>query len=360
MQIKIENININRISFSPVDRPQDEDEILKNEFEDIKQNIKQSTKVDERVLGLFKGYIEYVWNNESKKAYSANIKSPESQEYDIKTSLAESLSYDFKQSDTCEKFDDMSKRLAYELILSMRERGNPQPGILFTLHANVKNKPYICILKVDVKKEDMRIWFDDEDLQIKYEDIKNTMPSPEKLQKGAIYSHPIFSQDLKILQEGYTATYFDLFLKCDRNLNVYKQFKSIPEMLKEIQNEYNDDEAKPNIESTIIDEFDKLNEGKLFGTQNLIQCAKTVAPNTPNDLIHKKVNELMKKEEISEVHIEKEATMKYKKEIIIGDITIKGPFKAFDSNVKIKKLDNQTYEVIIKGNIEPTIKISPR
>ncbi len=360
MQIKMEDININRISFSPVDRLQDEDEILKNEFGDIKQNIKQSTEVDERVLGLFKGYIEYVWNNESKKAYSANIKNPESQDYNIKNSLDESLSYDFNQSNTCEKFDEMSKRLAYELILSMRERRNPQPGILFTLHSTVKNENYICILKVDVKKEDMRIWFDDEDLKIKYEDIKNTMPSPEKLQKGAIYRHPIFSQDLKILQEGYSATYFDLFLKCDRNLNVYKQFKAIPEILKEIQDKYNDEKVKPSIESAVIDEFDSLNEGKQFGTQNLIQCAKTIAPKTSDDLICKKVDELMKKKEISDVHIEKEATMKYKKEIIIGDITVKGPFKAFDTNVKIEKLDDQTYKVIIKGNTEPTIKISPR
>jgi hypothetical protein len=360
MQTKIEDININRISFSPVGKLEDDNEILKNKFDDVKQNIKQSTNIDERVLGLFKGYIEYLWNNESNKQYSADIRKAEPSKYNIKKDLDESLNYDFCQEETCHKFDQMSKRLTYELILNMKERNNPQPGILFILHMTVKNKNYICNLKIDVKKEDIRIWFDDENLKIKYEDVKNTMPSPDKLQKGAIYPHPVIRKDLKILQEGYTATYFDSFLNCNRNLNAFKQFVEIPKILEEIKDNLNYEKEKPNIESAINKEFDALNEGEQFGSQNLIQCAKKIAPEAPLQSIQEKIDNIMKEKGILDVQIEKEAVIKYKKEILIDDITIKGPFKAFDNNVMIQKEDNQTYKVIIKGNTEPIVKISPR
>lgn len=360
MQIKIEDIIINRISFSPVGKLEDDNEIIKSKFDDIKQKIKQSTITDEKVLELFKGYTEYLWNNESNKHYSADIKNTETPKHDIKKSLNESLKYDFCQDEDCQKFDLISKRLTYELILNMKERSNPQAGILFILHMTVKSKNYISILKIDVKKEDILIWFDDENLKIKFEDIKNTMPSPDKLQKGAIYPHPKLRKDLKILQESYNATYFDVFLDCNRNPNAFKQFKEIPKILEEIQNNLNREEEKPNIESVINKEFDSLKKGEQFESQNLIQCAKNVAPKATSELIQEKVTDILSEKGILDVLVEKEAVVKYKKEIIIGDISIKGPFKAFDKNVIIQKEENQTYQIIIKGNTEPIVKISSR
>lgn len=360
MQIKIEDIDINRISFSPVGKLEDDNEILNNKFDDVKQNIKQSTNIDERVLGLFKGYIEYLWNNETNKHYSADIKEAEASKYDIKKDLNESLNYDLCQGENCQKFDQMSKRLTYELILNMKERNNPLPGILFVLHVTIKDKNYICILKIDMKKEDFRIWFDDENLKIKYEDIKNTMPSPEKLQKGAIYPHPVSRKDLKILQEGYNATYFDVFLNCNRNPNAFKQFKEIPKILEEIQRDLNHEKEKPNIELAINKEFDTLNKGEQFGSQNLIRCAYNVAPLATLESIQEKVTDILREKEIPDMQVEKEAVLKYKKEIMIDDITIRGPFKAFEKNIVIQREDNQTYKIIIKGNTEPIVKISPR
>ena len=60
---------------------------------------------------------------------------------------------------------------------------------------------------------------------------------------------------------------------------------------------------------------------------------------------------------ILDINIEKDAITRYKKEIRIDDITIKGPMKSFADNVSIKIGNDNTYSIIIKGTTKPRVKI---
>ena len=223
MEIRAEDIEINGISFSLVDKEQD--------LENIRQKSILSSGLYDVALDLFKKYILYILNSDTERMYSANFIISDSKTYDIKDCLTNGLKYDLTQESGLKKFEAMSKKLASQLILNMQNSTSPKAGILFILSTKIKDADYICILKLDLAKEEIHIWFDDINLNIDYDRVKNAMPAPEKVQKGAIYPHPTMDYNLKIIQEVYKADYFEEFLQCRINLTEFEQLKKIPAIL---------------------------------------------------------------------------------------------------------------------------------
>lgn len=348
MEIQIEDIEISGMSYSQVNKEQS--------LEEIRQKSILSSDVDGVVLDLFKKYITYILNGDTGRMYSANFIISD-YTYDIKDCLTRGLKYDLTKTNELIKFETISKKLTSQLISSMIKSTSPKAGILFILSTKIKDADYICILKLDVAKEEIHIWFDDVSLKLDYDRVKNAMPAPEKVQKGAIYPHPTMNYDLKIIQETYKADYFERFLQCRKNLTEFEQLKKVPEILSIVHDELAPDAEIILIEPVLNSCFSGLEQDEIFTTQNLIVCAKTVVPDVDEESIQKCIHSVLKSEKILDIGIEKDAITRYKKEIRIDDITIKGPIKSFIDHVTIKTEDNQTYSIIIKGTTEPKEKM---
>lgn len=349
MEIKIEDIEINGMSFSQVNKEQSLDEIVQKSI--------LSSDVDGVILDLFKRYIIYILNGDSGRMYSANFITPDSEMYDIKDCLTRGLKYDLTQENELIKFETMSKELASQLISNMQKSTSPKAGILFILSTKIKDADSICILKLDVAEEEIYIWFDDVNLKVDFDRVKNAMPAPDKVQKGAIYPHPKMIYNLKIIQETYKADYFERFLQCQTNITEFEQLKKIPEIIDIVRDELAPDAEIISIEPVLNSCFSGLEQNEMFTTQKLIDCAKTVLPNVNEDSIRNNISDVLEKKKILDISIEKDAITRYKKEIQIDDIIIKGPIKSFVDNVIIKTEDDQTYSIIIKGTTKPKEKI---
>lgn len=351
MRIKIEDIIINGMTFSPVDAKQD--------LEDIKQGSTLTTDIDVVVLDLFKKYIEHIWNGDTENMYATDFIHSESQTYDIEKDLNACCNFDLMEESELEKFKEISKKLAHQLISIMRSTTRPGVGILFILNIKINNSNYLCILKVEVAKKDIRIWFDEDDLKITYNLVENVLPpDPKKLQKGAIYPHPSLEKDLKILQDDYKSNYFDQFLQCRRGSTEFKQFKALPEILNTIHEELAPD-VEIDIEQAIDSAFTELGPGELLTTQKTIDLAKKVAPEASDETVQETVYRELEREGISDMNVRRDACTRYKGKITIDDITIKGPAKSIEDKVVIKK-ENGVHCVVIEGNTEPKKTISKK
>lgn len=349
MEIKIEDIEINGMSFSQVNKEQSLDKIVQKSI--------LSSDVDGVVLDLFKRYITYILNGDSGRMYSANFIISDPLTYDIKDCLTRGLKCDLTQKDDLEKFETISKELASQLISNMQKSTSPKAGILFILSTKIKDVDSICILKLDVAKEEIHIWFDDVNLKVDYDLVKNAMPAPEKVQKGAIYPHPRMDYNLKIIQETYKADYFERFLQCQTNITEFEQLKKVPEILGIIRGELTPDAEMISMEPILNSCFNGLEQNEIFTTQKLIDCAKTIVSDVNEEIIQKHISDVLEKKKILDISIEKDAITRYKKEIRIDDIIIKGPIKSFVDNVIIKTEDDQTYSIIVKGTTKPKEKI---
>lgn len=347
MQTRTEDIVINGLAFSPVGAEQD--------LENIRQGSTLTMDIDDVVLDLFKKYIVHIWNGDTEKMYATDFIHTESQAYDIENDLNICRNFDLTKKDEFEKFNKISKKLAHQLILFMQGTTKPEAGILFILNTEINDSNYICILKVDVAKEDIRIWFDEEDLKITYDRVKNVLPDSKKLQKGAIYPHPTLEKNLKILQDDYKANYFNQFLQCKKESTEFKQFKAIPKILNTVHEELAQD-IEINVEEVVNNGFTELEAGESLTTQKVVDLAKKVAPEAKEDTIQEIVRREFEKNGISDINVRGDARTKHKEEITIDDITIKGPVKSIEDKVMIKE-ENGVWCVVTKGNTKPTKKI---
>jgi len=350
MRIEIGDILINGMAFSPVDAAQN--------LEDIKQGSTLTTDVDVVVLDLFKEYIAYIWNTNTEKVYATDFIHSESRTYDIENDLTTGLDLDLTKEDGFEEFNRISKKLAHQLVSVMKGTTKPGAGILFIVNTKINDSNYLCILKVDVAKEEIRIWFDEEDLKITYDLVENVLPDPKKLQKGAIYPHPTLEKNLKILQETYTATYFDQFLQCKRELTEFKQFKEIPKILDAVREKLAPD-VETNVEQVMNNRFAELKPDESLTIPKLVDLAKKVAPDAKEEVVRESVHEELKKRSISDIYVGRDSIKKYKKEIRIDDITIKGPMESIEGKVMIEE-KNGAYRAVIKGNTKPREEIKSR
>lgn len=347
MHTRTEDIVINGMAFSPVGVEQD--------LENIRQGSTLTMGIDGVVLNLFKKYIAHIWSGDTEKMYATDFIHTESQAYDIENDLNICRNFDLTKKDEFEKFNKISKKLAHQLILLMQSTTKPEAGILFTLNTEINDSTYICILKVDVAKEDIRIWFDEKDLKITYDRVKNVLPDSKKLQKGAIYPHPTLEKNLKILQDDYNANYFNQFLQCKKESTEFKQFKAIPKILNTVHEELAQD-IEINVEEVVNNGFTELEPGESLTTQKVVDLAKKVAPEAKEDAIQEIVRREFEKNGISDMNVRRDARTKHKEEITIDDITIKGPMKSIEDKVIIKE-ENGVWCVVTKGNTKPTKKI---
>ena len=131
----------------------------------------------------------------------------------------------------------------------------------------------------------------------------------------------------------------------------------VPEILDIVRGELAPDTEMISMEPVLNSCFSGLEQNEIFTTQKLIDCAKTVVPDVSEELIQKHICDVLEKKKILDISIEKDAITRYKKEIRIDDIIIKGPIKSFVDNVIIKTEDNQTYSIIVKGTTKPKEKI---
>ncbi|WP_407281594.1 nucleoid-associated protein [Methanolobus sp. WCC1] len=345
LPIENKDITITSISFSPVSKKETEEE--EEETNEIRQGIIQTTNLDERILDLFKEYIKYLFNHD-KRSYSADIKSCEESEIDIKEKLDECLGYDFTQDEDKDKFQHFSKYLAQNLIYHMSRSTTPKPGILFVMIAEVSEVNHVFILKVDLEKEIIQIWVDEENLNLNIDEVKNAMPTPEQLQKGAAYPHPAYDKDYKIIQESYLASYFDKFLQCDREEPEYKQFKIVNDVVKVVRNEF-DSENEMIQPDLIVNEYFKDMEDEIFDRNDLIECGKKVAPHTNDEDIKRVITRELEARSMPDIYIPKNTTLTNKIEITIGDITIRGPYQSMIDKVKIEPGDG-IYLISVKGS----------
>jgi len=347
MQMRTEDIVINGMAFSPVDVEQD--------LENIRQGSTLTMDIDDVVLDLFKKYIVHIWNGDTEKMYATDFIHSESQTYDIENDLSVCRNFDLTKKDEFEKFNKISKKLAHQLIVFMQSTTKPEAGILFTLNTEISDSNYICILKVDVAKEDIRIWFDEEDLKITYDRVENVLPDSKKLQKGAIYPHPSLEKKLKILQDDYKANYFNQFLQCKKESTEFKQFKAISKILDTIHEELAPD-VEINVEEVVNNGFTELEPSESLTTRKVLDLAKKVAPEAEEETVQEIVRREFEKEGISDINVRRDARTKYKKEITIDDITIKGPVKSIEDKVVIKE-ENGVWCVVTKGNTKPEKRI---
>ena len=347
MQTRTEDIVINGMAFSPVDVEQD--------LENIRQGSTLTMDIDDVVLDLFKKYIVHIWNGDTAKMYATDFIHSESQAYDIENDLIVCRDFDLTKKDEFEKFNKISKKLAHQLILFMQGSTNPEAGILFILNTEISDSNHICILKVDVAKEDIRIWFDEEDLKITYARVENVLPDSNKLQKGAIYPHPTLGKQLKILQKDYKAKYFNQFLQCKKESTEFEQFEAIPKMLDTVHEELAPD-VEINVKEVVNNRFNELEAGESLTTRKVVDLAKKVAPEAEEEAVQEIVRREFEKEGISDINVRRDARTKYKKEITIEDITIKGPVKSIEEKV-VTEEENGIYRVVVKGNTKPIEKL---
>ena len=177
MQIKIEDIAIEGMSFSPVNS--------KENTENLRQKSILST--EEAILNLFKNYILYLWNEDNERMYSTDFidinEDADIESYCVKEGLLSCLKYNLRKKEDFEKFEALSKQLAYNLISEMKRSTNPKEGILFVVKTSIKSPSHIFVLKVDVSKEEIQVWFNEDDLDLNYSLIENAMPSQKNYKK---------------------------------------------------------------------------------------------------------------------------------------------------------------------------------
>jgi hypothetical protein len=343
LTIENQDIKISTISFSPVNKNEEED------TNEIRQGTIKTTNLDDRILVLFKEYIKYLFN-QNKRTYSSDITPCDETSLDLKQKLSECLKYNLNQEKDIQKFEIFSKKLAENLIHQMNNTTNPTSGILFTMIANVKEKNYIFILKVDLAKEVIQIWVDEENLNLNIDEIKNAMPSPDKLQKGAVYPHPEISKDYKIVQETFHSGYFDQFLQCKREPPEYKQFKIINDVLDIVKEELGSEDEEVQTDLIVNQYFESIEEEDgIFSKDDLIECGKKTVPQANDNQIEKVINRELESKNMPDIYIPKEATITNKIEITIDDIKIKGPYQSITDKVKIE-VEEGRYSVTVKGS----------
>ena len=88
----------------------------------------------------------------------------------------------------------------------------------------------------------------------------------------------------------------------------------------------------------------------------MVDLAKKVAPEAEEEAVQEIVRREFEKEGISDINVRRDARTKYKKEITIEDITIKGPVKSIEEKV-VTEEENGIYRVVVKGNTKPIEKL---
>lgn len=238
-------ININAISFSPVahdiESGDDDDWVVSTRTVDI----------DDRVMGIFVGYLSRVINKEDTgKVTVGHFSNGRSEDEDAGDETQErldrlrELGLEDEDSSDYEEFEEVADSLKNRLISHMD--GRTSRGYLFTIQAVNNDEPFVGILKLDVVESEERPILDRDTRRLEYEEIENALPPTEELQKGCTY--PIFDPidqdnvfnldgDVKFLQEDADSEYFEEFMGCVTSSGSREQSQAILNGLSGIKQE---------------------------------------------------------------------------------------------------------------------------
>lgn len=307
-------ININAISFSPVaydsESGDDDDWVVSTRTVDI----------DDRVMGIFVGYLSRVINKEDTgKVTVGHFSNGSSEEENAGDETKERLDrireLDLEDEDSSdyEEFEDIAESLKNRLISHMD--GRTSRGYLFTIQAVNDGEAFVGILKLDVVESEERPILDRDTRRLEYEEIENAFPPTEELQKGCTY--PIFDPinddnvfnldgDVKFLQEDADSEYFEEFMGCVTSSGSREQSQTILNGLSGIKQEQ---------DGTVLDP-DEVQDARttIHGTDGLADggTVHEAAERALGDSYdEEEVDEMLYEEGESEVQIDPNNTTKY-------------------------------------------------
>lgn len=348
-------ININAISFSPVanniESGVDDDWVVSTRTVDI----------DDRVIGIFVGYLSRVINKEDTGkvtvGHFSNGSSEEENAGDVtreRLDRIRELDLENENSPDYEEFENTAESLKSRLISHMD--GRTSRGYLFTIQAEYNDEPFVGILKLDVVESEERPILDRDTRRLEYEEIQNAFPPTEELQKGCTY--PIFDPidddnifnldgDVKFLQEDADSEYFEEFMGCVTSSGSREQSQAILKGLSGIKQEQ---------DGTVLDP-DEVQE-----VRNTIQSSDGIADGVSvheaaeqalgNDYEEEEVDDMLYEEGEIEVQIDPNNTTKYVVYDVDG-IQVKAKMSDADRdriNIQYPEHENGEYVVTVRGD----------
>jgi hypothetical protein len=348
-------ININAVAFSPVasdiESGDDDDWVVSTRTVDI----------DDRVMGIFVGYLSRVINKEDTGKvtvghFSNGVDDDSDAGNETQDRLDRILDLDLDNGDESdyEEFEDISESLKNRLISHMD--GRTSRGYLFTIQAVNNGEPFVGILKLDVVESEERPILDRDTRQLEYEEIENAFPPTDDLQKGCTY--PIFDPidddkvfnlngDVKFLQEDSDSEYFEEFMGCVTSSGSREQSQTILNGLSGIKQEQDDTVLNPDEVQdirTTIQGSDTIADG---GTVH--EAAEQALG---GDYDEEEVDDMLYEEGESEVQIDPNNTTKYVVYDVDG-IEIKAKMSDADGdriNIQEPDHENGEYVVTVQGD----------
>jgi hypothetical protein len=348
-------ININAVAFSPVSNDvesgDDDDWVVSTRTVDI----------DDRVIGIFVGYLTRVINKEDNGKVTVGHFSDDSSDGgdaggQTQERLERILDLDVDNGDGSDylEFEEISESLKNRLIAHMDRRTSR--GYLFIVQAVNDDEPFVGILKLNVVESEERPILDRDTRQLEYEEIENAFPPTEDLQKGCTY--PIFDPldddnvfnldgNVKFLQEDTNSDYFEEFMRCVTSSGSREQSQTILNGLSGINEEQDGTVLGPNEVQNV--------RTTIQGTDDVADGAtvhEAAEQALGEDYDEDEVDNMLYEEGETEVQIDPNNTTKYVVYDLDG-IQIKAKMSDVDGyKIDIQRPENEggEYVVTIRGD----------
>jgi hypothetical protein len=346
-------INISAISFSPVahdiESGDDDDWVVSTRTVDI----------DDRVRGIFVGYLSRVINKEDTGKvtvghFSNGDEEAAGDETKERLDRLRELELGDDNNSDYEEFEEMAESLKNRLISHMD--GRTSRGYLFTIQAVKDDEPFVGILKLNVVESEERPILDRDTRRLEYEEIENAFPPTEELQKGCTY--PIFEPidqdnvfnlggDVKFLQEDGDSDYFEEFMGCVTSSGSREQSQAILNGLSDIKQDQTGVVLSPSevqeARTTIHSSDDVVDDGTVHdAAENALG----------NEYDEEKVDDMLYEEGETEVQIDPNNTTKYVVYDVDG-IQIKAKMSDINGDrveIQEPEHENGEYVVTVRGN----------
>lgn len=348
-------IDINAVAFSPVsnniESGDDDDWVVST----------QTVDIDDRIIGIFVGYLSRVINKEDNGkvtvghfSNSINRDNGAGDQTQERLDNILDLNLDHKDSSDYNRFEDLSESIKNRLISHMD--GRSSKGYLFTIQAANNGEPFVGILKLDVVESEERPILNRDTKQLEYEEMESAFPPEDDLQKGCTY--PIFDPiendsefnldgDVKFLQEDSDSDYFEEFMGCVTSSGSREQSQTILNGLSGIKQEQNGTVLSP----------DEVQDARITiqGTNGIAdggtihEAAKQALDGEYDE---DEVNKMLHEKDETEVQIDPNNTTKYVVYNLDG-IKIKAKMSDADGekiDIQRPEYENEEYVITIRGD----------
>lgn len=347
-------IDINAIAFSPVAHD------IETGDEDDWVVSTRTLDVDDRVMGIFAGYLSKVINKEDTGKvtvghFSNGESDSDSRGDETQERLDELIQHDLSQADSSEydNFEEIARSLKQRLISHMD--GRTSRGYLFTIQATNNGDSFVGILKLDVVENEERPILDRDTRQLEYEEIQDAFPPTDELQKGCTY--PVFDPleddkvfnldgDVKFLQEDADSDYFEEFMECVTSSGSREQSQTFFEGLSEIKKEQDGSVLEPDDVQevrTSLHASDGIADG-----ETVHDAAENVLGDQYNE---DDINDMLYEKGETQIQIDPNNSTKYVVYELDG-IELKVPMSASDGDridIEYPEQDGGEYIITIRG-----------